>query len=78
MFPYFFEQSIEIKFHVAADDNGIGLFSNHIDLFHRDSVDLVVAIEALNVLSVALDDINEVVNGAVIMHKDISIVNLVL
>ena len=53
MLPDLFEEAVEVELHVAADDSSVGLLGDHIDLLHRDGVDLVVAVEALDVLSVA-------------------------
>lgn len=52
MFPYLFEESVKVEFHVAADHNCVRLFSNKIDFLHGNSVDLVVAIQTFDVLAV--------------------------
>ena len=51
--PYFFEKSIEVELHIAADDDGVRLFGNCVYLFHGDGVDLIDAVETLYVLSIA-------------------------
>ena len=53
LLPYFLKHAIEIEFHVAADDDGVGLQGDHVDLLHGDGVDFVVAEEALDVFAVA-------------------------
>lgn len=53
MLPDFLEEAIEVESHVAADDNGVGLFGNEVHFLHGNSVDFVVAIKAFDVLSVA-------------------------
>lgn len=51
--PHFLEEGVEIKFHVAADHDGVGFVGQVVDLFHGDRVDLVVAVQAAHVLSVS-------------------------
>jgi hypothetical protein len=53
MLPYLFEQAVKVELHVAADDHSVGLLGDHVDLLHGDSIDLVVAIKALYILSVS-------------------------
>ena len=53
LLPYFLKHAIEIEFHVAADDDGVGLQGDHVDLLHGDGIDFVVAEEALDVFAVA-------------------------
>jgi hypothetical protein len=52
-FPYFFEKAVEVELHVAADDDGVGLFGEKVDLLERDGVDLIVAVETLHKLTIS-------------------------
>ena len=54
------------------------MFCDHVDFFHGDSIDFVVAIQTLDVFAVPLDHVNEVVDSAVVVHEHIGIVDLVL
>jgi len=49
---------------MARDDYAVGLVRQHLHLFYRDCIDLVVAIQALEVLAISLNHINQIV-GAV-------------
>lgn len=53
LFPDLFKESIEIEFHVAADNNSIRLLSNKIDFFHGDGINLIETIKAFDILSIA-------------------------
>lgn len=52
MLPDLFKQAVEVELHVAADDHGVGLLSDHVDFLHGNGVDLVVAVQTLDVLSI--------------------------
>ena len=75
--PHLLKKHIEVEFHVATDDHTVGSSGEIVDLFHRDSVDFVVAIEARDILSVSFDDIDQIINSAVIMDENFSIVKLI-
>lgn len=53
MFPDLLKQAVEVELHVAANNNSVGLLCDHVDLLHRNSVNFVVAIQALYVLPVS-------------------------
>lgn len=53
MLPNFLKQAIKVELHVAANNNSVGLLCNHVDLLHRDGVNLVVAIQTLDVLPIS-------------------------
>lgn len=50
--PDHLEESVEVEFHVAADDDGVGQFGIHVDFLHGDGVNFVVAVQTLDVLPV--------------------------
>ena len=52
MFPYFLKQTIEVKFHIATNNNSVWSLSNHVDLLHRNGINFVVTIQTFNVLSI--------------------------
>lgn len=53
MFPDLLKKSVEVELHVAADDDCVGLLCDEVDLLHRNGVDLVVAVQGLDVLTIA-------------------------
>jgi len=42
-----------------------------VDFFHRAHVNLVVDVEAADVAAVALDEVDEVVDGAVLLEEEL-------
>ena len=49
-----------------------------IDILNRNGIDLVVDIDALHILAISLDSINQVFNIIVTVELDMAIVDLVL
>ena len=49
-----------------------------IDILNRNSIDLVVDIDALHILAISLDSIDQVLNIIVAIELDVAIVDLVL
>lgn len=47
-------------------------------IFNADRINLVVDVEALDILAVSLDHINELVHTVIITENDLGIVNSVL
>ena len=66
--PYFFKKSIKIQLHIATDNDCIRLHGYHVDFLHWDCVNFVVAIQTFNVLSVPLDNIDQIINCTVIVN----------
>lgn len=75
--PHLLKKHIEVEFHVATDDHTVGSSGEIVDLFHRDSVDFVVAIEARDILSVSFDDIDQIINSAVVVDEHFSIMKFI-
>lgn len=48
-----------------------------VNILNADGVDLVVRVDTLHILSVSLDDVDEIVDGSVFTTQNVSIVNLV-
>eukprot|EP00961_Rhodomonas_salina_P278776 3766032-Rhodomonas_salina.1 len=59
------EEAVHVEVRVAGDDDGVGLPREHIDLLDRDLVDLVVAVQALDVPPVALHQVDQLVDRRV-------------
>lgn len=53
MLPNLLKQPIKIELHVATNHNSVGLLCDHVDFLHRNGVDLVVTIQALDVFSIS-------------------------
>ena len=49
-----------------------------IDIFNRNGIDLVIDIDALHILAISLDSIDQVFNIIIAIELDVAIVDLVL
>ena len=78
LLPNFVQHDVNTEVHMDRDAAVQGLAHKILDLFNRDSVDLVVNIDALEVLAVALDSINQVTDIVVAIKFDVRVVDLLL
>lgn len=59
--PHLGQQAVEVELHAHRDDDGVRLPRQLVHLLDRDGVDLVVRVEAPDVLSVPLDHVDHLV-----------------
>jgi len=76
--PNFAHQFVEVPLVLCTDRNVMGDFVENVELFNGDRVNLVEHIKAGNVDAIALDDINELIHGAVLSEGDIAVADSVL
>jgi hypothetical protein len=63
---------------LAGDNRRVRHTSKAIDVFDGDRINLVVHVEALDVLAVAFNHVNEVIGRRVLTEKHLAIVDPVL
>ena len=72
------EKSVDVEFLVDTDDHGVWSTGQFIDVFDGKQIDFVVDEDSLDVLSVAFDDVDQVVDVIIASADHISVVDLVL
>jgi len=72
------KQHLHAQIGHARDGHAVRLPRKLVNLLDAKHVDLVVHIQAANVLAVALDDIDELVDGRVFAEEDFCVVDAVL
>lgn len=78
VFPHPFDELVQVPAQIASNRNVMVDLIENVQLIEGDRIDLIERIQAGNVLSVALNDINDVVFSCVALDEDISIVDFVL
>lgn len=78
VFPHPFDEFVQVPAQVASNRNVMVDLIEDVQLIEGDRVDLVERIQAGNVLSVALDNIDDIVFSCVALDEDISVVDFVL
>lgn len=78
LFPDFGQENIKTELHMYRDASIQWILRYLVDLLNRDGIDLVVDINALYVLSIALNHIDELVDIVVSPEGNMSIMHLVL
>lgn len=63
---------------LTSDDSRVWLTGEAIHIFNRDDINLVVDVQALDVLAIAFNDIDQVVRRGVFTEKNFAVVHLVL
>ena len=76
--PDFLEKNIETKLHVNRNASCKWILRDFIDLLYRNLINFVVNIQAFNVFSVALNNINKFIDIIVASESNVSIMNFVL
>mmetsp|Transcript_10206 Transcript_10206/g.30435 ORF Transcript_10206/g.30435 Transcript_10206/m.30435 type:complete len:352 (-) Transcript_10206:388-1443(-) len=71
-------EAVEVEAHVHADDDAVVLAGEPVHVLDGDHVYLVVAVQARHVLAVALNDVDNLVDGDVLAAKHLAVVHLVL
>jgi len=56
----------------------LGVLRQSLDVFNRNGIDLVYDVDALDVLAIAFNGVNEVAHVVVSVELDVSVVDLVL
>lgn len=72
------EESVDVELLVDTDDHGVWSTGQLIDVFDGEQIDLVVDEDGFDVLSIALDDVDQVVDVVIASADDISVVDFVL
>ncbi|KAI3481758.1 hypothetical protein L1887_55605 [Cichorium endivia] len=75
--PHDVLEIVDVEVGFDRDDDRVGLPGELVHLFHADRVDLVVDVEAGDVVAVAEHDIDEFVDGDVLPEHDVYVVHLV-
>jgi len=78
LLPDFIEQNVDTQVHLHRDAAVLRVLHLLVDVLNRDGVDLIVDIDALDVFSVALDHVNQLVHIVVAIELDFSVVDPVL
>lgn len=80
LLPAAIDDVLDAQVELAAHDDGLGLAGQLIEEVERHAVDLVVDVEAVDVLAVVLhDDVDEVVHGGVLIaDQDLAVEDLVV
>ena len=80
LLPAALDDVLDAQVHLARHDDGVGLARELIEEVERHRVDLVVDVQALDVLAVVLhDDVDEVVDGHVLVaDEDLAVEDLVV
>lgn len=76
--PDLLEENIETKLITNWDTSCKRVLRYTADLLYRNLINLVVNIKAFNVFSIALNDINKLINIIVTPESHVSIMNLIL
>mmetsp|Transcript_35824 Transcript_35824/g.94098 ORF Transcript_35824/g.94098 Transcript_35824/m.94098 type:complete len:383 (-) Transcript_35824:305-1453(-) len=71
-------EDVRVEAHLATEHHRVRLRRNPLAVLDRAHVNLVVHVETLDVLPVALDQVDELVDGAVLTKQDLGRVDLVL
>lgn len=77
MLPDLVHEDVDSKSHLDRDAGVLWVISQLVDVFNRDGVDLVVHVDALGVLAVAFNNINQVVYIVVTVELYVCIVDFV-
>lgn len=72
------KQSIHVEVHPRAGRYTVGSPRNVVYFFYATHVYLVVHVQALDIPSVAFDDVYQIVYGCIVLEEDVSVVHLVL
>jgi hypothetical protein len=75
--PDFIQEKIEVEVPLARDDDRVREPGHPVDLLDRENVALVVDVEAPEVLAVALDHVNQLVDRGVLPDHYLAVVDLV-
>jgi hypothetical protein len=78
LFPNLLQQDIEPELHMDRDASIARVLRDLIDLLNGDGIDLVINVDALDVLPIALDHIDKLINVVVAPEGNMSVVHLVL
>jgi|LakMenEpi03Aug12_release.lakeMendotaPanAssembly.Ray.scaffolds.fasta_scaffold497904_1 hypothetical protein len=78
LIPNFIEQNIDSQLHLARNASVLLVTCKQVNVLNRNSVNLVVDIDALCIFSVALNHINEVINIIVSVEFYVRIVDSIL
>lgn len=76
--PNLLQENIESELQLHRNARVQGLLRDKVDFLDGNDINLVVHIEALDVLASALDNINQVVDIVVTAENDVRVMNLVL
>ena len=75
--PYHFQQLVQVPLERSADGAIVGQLVQQFQLLQRDSIDLIEHVEAGNVHSRALDDVDQVVRSSIFSEDDVGVVDAV-
>lgn len=77
LFPNLLKQDIEAELHVNRNATAERILRNGINLLNRNGINLVINIDALDILSVALNHINKLINIVVTPEHNMRIMHFV-
>ena len=78
LIPDFIKKDIDAKFHVDRDASVLRVVSNCVNIFDRDGIDLVVDVDALHILAIAFNRVDQVTDIVVSIELHVGVVDLVL
>mmetsp|Transcript_8907 Transcript_8907/g.21477 ORF Transcript_8907/g.21477 Transcript_8907/m.21477 type:complete len:326 (+) Transcript_8907:385-1362(+) len=76
--PNLLQEAVEVELLVAGDGDAVWHPGDGLHLLHAANIDLVVHVDAPDILPVALDDVDQLVDIAVLAEEDLAVVDLVL
>ena len=76
--PHLLEQIVEVPLVMGAHGYGVRYLVDDVELLDGDLIDLVEAVDARYVDAVALDHVDQVVDGRIAAHNDVGVVNAIL
>mmetsp|Transcript_32206 Transcript_32206/g.39930 ORF Transcript_32206/g.39930 Transcript_32206/m.39930 type:complete len:335 (-) Transcript_32206:232-1236(-) len=76
--PDFLEHDVNAEVHMDRDAAVEGVLHHVFDLLNGDSINLVVDVDALDVLPIALDRVDQVLHVVIAIELDVRVVDLVL
>ena len=76
--PHLLHELIKVPFILGADGHVVGELIKEVKLFDCDRVNLVQNVDARNVDSVALNNIDKVIHGVVLSEDDVAVADFIL
>ena len=76
--PGLLDQLVHVPFQISGDRHVVVDLVQNVQLVEGNGVDFVEGVEAGDVLSVSLDDVDDVILGSIAFEADIAVVDLIL